>query len=136
MSKNNSLALTEGVAACVVHERLLVLERRVAWGIVPYSDPGEPSVPFKLNHDRRPHIPRQTHKVTNCRSTKPGYTSAAAWRCGCASSESWHVQQETNLPGWKSKPGVPKTWGARLRVELPGGRSVRPALLALTPIPQ
>ena len=48
-------------------KRLLVLDRQVASGDCPSSfpDPRKPSVPFKLNQDRRHHIPRQTHKVTN-----------------------------------------------------------------------
>jgi hypothetical protein len=43
---------------------LLLLVRRVDRR-ASHSDPGKPSVPFELNQDRRHHIPRQTHKVTN-----------------------------------------------------------------------
>ena len=31
-----------------------------------------PAVPFKLNQDRRHHIPRQQHKVTNWRAYEAG----------------------------------------------------------------
>ena len=33
----------------------------------PLPDPRRPTVPFKLNRDRRHRIPRQKHKVTNWR---------------------------------------------------------------------
>src|ERR1700712_4010683 len=47
------------------------MDRPVAWEAGPTSesraslDLGIPAVPFKLNQDRRHHIPRQQHKVTN-----------------------------------------------------------------------
>ena len=31
----------------------------------PFSDPRMPTLPFKLNQDRRHHIPKQKHKVAN-----------------------------------------------------------------------
>jgi hypothetical protein len=33
----------------------------------PFSDPRMPTLPFKLNHDRRHHIPKQKRKVVNWR---------------------------------------------------------------------
>jgi hypothetical protein len=32
---------------------------------MPYHHSGAPSLPFKANQDRRHHIPKQRHKVTN-----------------------------------------------------------------------
>jgi len=52
--------------ASVVHKT--IVDAGASGGIggsVPCPDPGKPSVPFKLNQDRRHHIPRQTRKVTN-----------------------------------------------------------------------
>jgi hypothetical protein len=37
-----------------------------------------PALPFKLNQDRRHHIPRQQHKVTNWPAYEVGRVSAAA----------------------------------------------------------
>jgi hypothetical protein len=31
----------------------------------PSPDPRKPTLPFKLNQDRRHHIPKQKHKVAN-----------------------------------------------------------------------
>jgi hypothetical protein len=41
-------------------------------------DPRTPAMPFKLNQDRRHHIPRQRHRVTTGRPTTPACGSAAA----------------------------------------------------------
>src|SRR3954452_2748804 len=50
-------ALVHGPARC---------RSKPAWGRrLPLTRPGVPALPFELNRNRRHHIPRQTHKVTN-----------------------------------------------------------------------
>jgi hypothetical protein len=44
----------------------------------PFSDPRMPTLPFKLNQDRRHHIPKQKRKVTNWREYDAACAGAAA----------------------------------------------------------
>ncbi len=56
-----------------------------------------PTVPFKLNQDRRRHIPRQTHKVTNWPSHEAGLRqrgSLTAWFTDEA-VEAWAAEPRT-----------------------------------------
>ena len=61
------LARAVQAQASVVHKAIVGVGAPSGIGDCPfpYLDLRKSSVPFKLNQDRRHHIPRQTHKVTN-----------------------------------------------------------------------
>ena len=40
-----------------------------------------PTLPFKLNQDRRHHIPKQKHKVTNSAAYDSMLHGGGLWRC-------------------------------------------------------
>ncbi len=60
-----------------------------------------PSVPFKLNQDRRHHIPRQKHKVTNWREYDAGLRqrgSLTIWFTDEA-VQAWQAEPRTTRGG-------------------------------------
>ena len=67
----------------------------------PLPDPRMPSVPFKLNQDRRHHIPKQKHKVTNWREYDAGLRqrgSLTVWFTDEA-IEAWQAEPRTTRGG-------------------------------------
>ena len=70
----------------------------------PPSDPRKPSVPFKLNQDRRHHVPRQTHKVTN--SLGALLRSWPAYEAG--------LRQPGSLTAWFTDEAI-EAWAAEPR---------------------
>ena len=71
-----------------------------------------PALPFKLNQDRRRHIPRQTHKVTNW----PAYDAS--------------LRQRDSLTVWFSDAAI-EAWAAEPRTTR-GGQPWYSALAILT----
>ena len=67
----------------------------------PVSDPWMPTLPFKLNQDRRHHIPKQKHKVTNWREYDASLRqrgSLTAWFTAEA-VEAWAAEPRTTRGG-------------------------------------
>src|SRR5215210_3092125 len=64
-------------------------------GGLPFSDLRMPTLPFKLNQDRRHHIPRQKHKVTN----SAAYDAALRQR---GSLTVWFTDEA--IEGWRAEP--------------------------------
>jgi hypothetical protein len=59
------------------------------------------AVPFKLNQDRRPHIPRQRHKVTNWPAYEAGLRqrgSLTVW-FSTEAIEAWAAEPRTTRGG-------------------------------------
>jgi hypothetical protein len=61
-----------------------------------------PALPFKLNQDRRRHIPRQAHKVTNW----PAYDASLRQR---GSLTVWFTDEA--IEAWAAEPRP--TWGGQ-----------------------
>ena len=83
--------------------------------MAPVLGPRKPVVPFKANQDRRHHIPKQQHRVTNWRE----YDAA--------------LRRRGSLTVWFTDAAI-ATWGAERRTT-PGGQRATPALaitMALT----
>ena len=90
-----------------------------------------PALPFKLNQDRRRHIPRQTHKVTNW----PAYDASLRQRGSLtvwftdAAIEAWAAEPRTTRGGqpWYSALAIltALTLRAVFRLAYRGGRSNR-----------
>ena len=74
-----------------------------------------PALPFKLNQDRRRHIPRQTHKVTNW----PAYDAS--------------LRQRGSLTVWFTDEAI-EAWAAEPRTTR-GGQPWYSALAILTALP-
>src|SRR6202021_156900 len=78
----------------------------------PVSDPWAATVPFKANQDRRHHIPKQRHRVTNW----PAYDAA--------------LRQRGSLTVWFSEAAI-AAWRAERRTT-PGGQPHYSALAITT----
>jgi signal transduction histidine kinase len=78
----------------------------------PLPCPWKPALPFKLNHDRRHHIPRQKHRVTN----SAAYDAA--------------LRQRGSLTVWFTDEAI-VGWQAALRTT-PGGQPWYSPLAILT----
>lgn len=62
---------------------------------MPLTRPWKPASPFKLNQDRRRHIPRQKHRVTN----SAAYDAALRQR---GSLTVWFTDEA--VEGWRAEP--------------------------------
>ena len=99
-------------AACVVHGSAVGDPNGSGVGERPSSDLGISALPFKLNQDRRRHIPRQRHKVTNW----PAYEAG--------------LRQRGSLTVWFTDEAV-AAWAAAPRTTR-GGQPFYSALAILT----
>src|SRR3954471_12963038 len=79
---------------------------------LPLTRPGAPALPFELTRNRRHHIPRQTHQVTNW----PAYDAS--------------LRQRGSLTVWFSAEAI-EEWAAEPRTT-PGGQPWYSALAILT----
>ena len=73
-----------------------------------------PALPFKLNQNRRHHIPRQTHKVTNW----PACDASLRWR---GSLSVWFSAEATE--GWAAEPRYEAAERADSSVQVAGART-------------
>ncbi len=76
-----------------------------------FSDPGMPTLPFKLNQHRRQHSPKQTHKLTN-----PLGALLRSWRAYDAS-----LRQRSSLTVWFTADAI-AAWQAEPRTTQGGQR--------------
>ena len=86
----------------------------------PFSDPWMPTLPFKLNQDRRRRIPKQKRKVLNSLGAL-----LRGWRAHDAS-----LRQRGSLTVWFTDEAV-EGWRAAPRTT-PGGQPWRSPLAILT----
>ena len=82
-----------------------------------------PSVPFKLNQDRRHHIPKQKHKVTNWRQYDASLRqrgSLTVWFTDEA-IQAWAAEPRTTRGGqpWYSPLAIPTALTLRAVFRLP-----------------
>src|SRR3954465_9472712 len=79
---------------------------RAGVSVRPLTCPRMPSVPFKLNQDRRQHIPRQKRKITNWREYDAGLRqrgSLTVWFTEDA-VQAWQAEPRTTRGGPPASP--------------------------------
>jgi hypothetical protein len=109
------------VSGSVVHGPACGAGDRSGVGEAPSPDFRMPAVPFKLNQDRRHHIPRQQHKVTNWPAYEAGLRqrgSLTVWFTDEAVA-AWAAEPRTTRGGqpWYSPLAIPD--GAHTACRLP-----------------